>query len=64
MRISKKTKILGTVNVVYLCIIAIEEAKIIELLPINPDVQTTIKTGVLALVTILNVIIAQLKFKP
>ena len=61
MRISKKTKILGTLNVVYLCVIAIEEAKIIELLPVNPDVQTTIKTGVLALVTILNVVIAQLK---
>ncbi len=61
MKISKKTKILGTLNVVYLCVIAIEEAKIIELLPINSDVQTTIKTGVLALVTILNVIIAQLK---
>ncbi len=63
MRISKKTKILGTLNIVYLCVIAIEEAKIIELLPINPDIQTTIKTGVLALVTILNVIIAQLKIK-
>lgn len=64
MRISKKAKILGTLNIVYLCIIAIEEAKIIELLPINPEVQTTIKTGVLVLVTILNVIIAQLKMKP
>ena len=63
MRISKKTKILGTLNIVYLCVIAIEEAKIIELLPINPDIQTTIKTGVLALVTILTVIIAQLKIK-
>lgn len=63
MRISKKAKIIGTLNIVYLCIIAIEEAKIIELLPINADVQTTIKTVVFGLVTILNVIIAQLKIK-
>jgi len=63
MKLSKKAKILTGLNIVYLCIIAIEEAKVIELLPINPDIQTTIKTGTLALVTILNVIIAQLKIK-
>lgn len=63
MKLSKKAKIIATLNIVYLCVIAIEEAKIIELLPVNPNIQTTIKTFTLALVTILNVIIAQLKIK-
>lgn len=63
MKLSKKAKIIGTLNIVYLCVIAIEEAKIIELLPVNPNIQTTIKTFTLALVTILNVVIAQLKIK-
>ena len=63
MKLSKKAKIIGTLNIVYLCVIAIEEAKVIELLPFEDIAKQTIKTFTLALVTILNVVIAQLKIK-
>lgn len=63
MKISKKTKILGTLNIVYLCVIAIEEAKVIELLPFEDNVKHGVKTITLAVVGILNVVIAQQKIK-
>jgi hypothetical protein len=63
MKLNKKTKILGILNIVYLCVIAIEEAKVIEILPFDDTIKTTLKGVILALVTILNVVIAQLKMK-
>ncbi len=63
MRISNKTKILGTLNLVYATIIAIEESGFIELLPFEETVQHSIKAITLAIVGILNVIIVQLKIK-
>jgi hypothetical protein len=63
MKLSKKTKILGILNIVYLCVIAIEEAKIIELLPFEDSIKHSIKTSTLALVGILNVVISQMKLK-
>jgi hypothetical protein len=62
-KLTKKTKILGILNIVYLCVIAIEEAKIIEMFPFEDTIKTTIKGVIFALVTILNVVIAQLKIK-
>lgn len=63
MKLSKKTKILGILNIVYLCVIAIEEAKVIEMFPFEDTIKTTIKGVIFGLVTILNVLIAQLKIK-
>ena len=63
MKLTKKTKILGVLNIVYLSVIAIEEAKIIEMFPFDDTIKTTLKGVILALVTILNVVIAQLKIK-
>ena len=63
MKLTKKTKILGVLNIVYLCVIAIEEAKVIELLPFEEFAKQTIKTFTFAIVTILNVVISQIKLK-
>jgi hypothetical protein len=63
MKLSKKTKILASLNTAYLIIIAIEEAKIIELLPFEDSINHSIKTSTLALVGILNVVISQMKLK-
>jgi hypothetical protein len=63
MKLSKKTKILASLNTAYLIIIGIEEAKIIELLPFEDSIKHSIKTSTLALVGILNVVISQLKIK-
>ena len=63
MKLSKKTKILGVLNIVYLSVIAIEEAKVIEMFPFDETIKTTIKGVIFALVTILNVVIFQLKLK-
>lgn len=63
MKLSKKTKILAGLNSAYLIIIAIEEAKIIELLPFEDSIKHSIKTSTLALVGILNVVISQMKLK-
>jgi hypothetical protein len=63
MKLTKKAKILGVLNIVYLCVIAIEEAKVIELLPFEEFAKQTIKTFTLAIVTILNVVISQIKLK-
>jgi hypothetical protein len=63
MKLSKKTKILAGLNTAYLIIIAIEEAKIIELLPFEDSIKHSIKTSTLALVGILNVVISQMKLK-
>jgi hypothetical protein len=63
MKLSKKTKILASLNTAYLIIIGIEEAKIIELLPFEDSIKHSIKTSTLALVGILNVVISQMKIK-
>ena len=63
MKLSKKTKILASLNTAYLIIIGIEEAKIIELLPFEDSIKHSIKTSTLALVGILNVLISQMKLK-
>jgi hypothetical protein len=63
MKLSKKTKILASLNTAYLIIIGIEEAKIIELLPFEDSIKHSIKTSTLALVGILNVVISQMKLK-
>ena len=63
MKLSKKAKILASLNTAYLIIIAIEEAKIIELLPFEDSIKHSIKTSTLALVGILNVVISQMKMK-
>jgi hypothetical protein len=63
MTINKKTKVIFALNTLFLTIVAIEEAKVIELLPFKDEVKTSIKGVILALVTILNVVIAQLKLK-
>jgi hypothetical protein len=63
MKLTKKTKILAGLNTAYLIIIAIEEAKIIELLPFEDSIKHSIKTSTLALVGILNVVISQMKLK-
>lgn len=63
MRISKKAKILGTLNIVYLSVIAIEESKVIELLPFEDTLKHSFKAITLAIVGILNVVISQLKIK-
>jgi len=63
MKLTKKAKILGVLNIVYLCVIAIEEAKVIELLPFEEFAKQTIKTFTFAIVTILNVVISQIKLK-
>jgi hypothetical protein len=63
MKLSKKTKILGILNIVYLCVIAIEESKAIEMFPFNETLKQTIKGIILGLVGLLNVVISQLKLK-
>jgi hypothetical protein len=63
MTINKKTKVIFAFNTLFLTIVAIEEAKIIEMFPFNDTIKTTLKGVILALVTILNVVIAQLKIK-
>jgi uncharacterized membrane protein YiaA len=63
MKLSKKTKILGVLNIVYLSVIAIEESKVIELLPFEETMRHSIKAITLVVVGILNVVIAQLKIK-
>lgn len=63
MKLSKKTKILGVLNIVYLSVIAIEESKVIELLPFEETLKTNIKSVIFTLVTILNVIIIEKKIK-
>jgi hypothetical protein len=63
MKLTKKTKILGILNIVYLCVIAIEEAKVIEMFPFEETIKTNIKSVIFTLVTILNVIIIEKKIK-
>ena len=63
MKLSKKTKILGILNVVYLSVIAIEESKAIEMFPFEETLKQTIKGIILVLVGVLNFVIAQLKIK-
>jgi hypothetical protein len=63
MKLTKKTKILGVLNIVYLSVIAIEESKVIELLPFEETLKTNIKSVIFTLVTILNVIIIEKKIK-
>ena len=63
MKLTKKTKILGVLNIVYLSVIAIEEAKVIELLPFEETMKHSIKAITLAVVGILNVVISQMKMK-
>ena len=63
MKLTKKTKILGILNIVYLCVIAIEEAKVIEMFPFEETIKQTCKAIILGLVGILNVVIAQMKLK-
>jgi hypothetical protein len=63
MKLTKKTKILGIVNILYLSVIAIEESKVIELLPFEETIKHSIKAITLAVVGILNVVISQLKLK-
>jgi hypothetical protein len=63
MTINKKTKVIFALNALFLTIVAIEEAKVIEMFPFDDTIKTTLKGVILALVTILNVVIAQLKIK-
>ena len=63
MKLTKKTKILGILNIVYLCVIAIEESKAIEMFPFEDTLKQTIKGIILGLVGLLNVVISQLKLK-
>jgi hypothetical protein len=63
MTINKKTKVIFALNTLFLTIVAIEEAKVIEMFPFDDTIKTTLKGVILALVTILNVVIAQLKIK-
>jgi hypothetical protein len=63
MKLTKKTKILGVLNIVYLCVIAIEESKAIEMFPFEDTLKQTIKGIILGLVGLLNVVISQLKLK-
>ena len=63
MKLSKKAKIIGTLNIVYLCVIAIEENKAIEMFPFEETLKQTIKGIILVLVGVLNFVIAQLKIK-
>jgi hypothetical protein len=63
MKLSKKNKILGIINIVYLCVIAIEESKAIEMFPFEETLKATIKGIILGLVGVLNFVIAQLKLK-
>jgi hypothetical protein len=63
MKLNKKTKILGVLNIVYLCVIAIEESKAIEMFPFEDNIKQTIKGIILVLVGVLNFVIAQLKLK-
>jgi hypothetical protein len=63
MKLNKKTKILGILNIVYLCVIAIEESKAIEMFPFEETIKQTIKGIILVLVGVLNFVIAQLKIK-
>ena len=58
-QLTTKQKILYSLNTIYGIIIAIEEAKIVELLPFNEDVKYQIKTWTLVSVAILNIIIAK-----
>ena len=58
-KLTTKQKILYSLNTIYGIIIAIEEAKIVELLPFNEDVKYHIKTWTLVSVAILNIIIAK-----
>jgi hypothetical protein len=58
-KLTAKQKILYSLNTIYGIIIAIEEAKIVELLPFNEDVKYHIKTWTLVSVAILNIIIAK-----
>ena len=58
-QLTTKQKILYSLNTIYGIIIAIEEAKIVELLPFNEDVKYHIKTWTLVSVAILNIIIAK-----
>jgi hypothetical protein len=63
MKLTKKAKILGVLNIVYLCVIAIEESKAIEMFPFEDTLKQTIKGIILGLVGLLNVVISQLKLK-
>ena len=63
MKLTKKAKILGVLNIVYLCVIAIEESKAIEMFPFEDTLKQTIKGIILGLVGLLNVVISQLKIK-
>jgi hypothetical protein len=63
MKLTKKTKILGILNIVYLCVIAIEESKAIEMFPFEDNIKQTIKGIILVLVGVLNFVITQLKLK-
>jgi hypothetical protein len=63
MKLNKKTKILGILNIVYLSVIAIEESKAIEMFPFEDNIKQTIKGIILVLVGVLNFVIAQLKIK-
>lgn len=63
MKLTKNAKILGVLNIVYLCVIAIEESKAIEMFPFEDNIKQTIKGIILGLVGLLNVVISQLKLK-
>jgi hypothetical protein len=59
INLTKKQKILYSLNTFYAIIVAIEEATIIELLPFNEDIKYQIKTWTLISVAILNIILAK-----
>jgi len=58
-QLTLKQKLMYGVNTIYGVIIALEETKLIELLPFNEDIKYQIKTWTLISVAILNIILAK-----
>ena len=58
-QLTTKQKVLLTLNSVYGIIVAIEETKLVELLPFSEEIKHQIKTWTLVSVAILNIIIAK-----